>query len=121
MRRVYIFGRGGARRRAEELGVPFLGEVPLNIYLRETGDEGKIEHALTTRLTLPTVPSGRRRATRRPDQHPEHQGAQDAQARNLELGKDEVRTERVREAHARFEFVRSAKPGTDDCLSVPIL
>jgi ATP-binding protein involved in chromosome partitioning len=44
--RVYIFGRGGARRRAEELGVPFLGEVPLNLYLRETGDEGKIEHAL---------------------------------------------------------------------------
>ncbi|MBV8488714.1 MAG: Mrp/NBP35 family ATP-binding protein [Planctomycetaceae bacterium] len=44
--RVYIFGRGGARRRAEELGVPFLGEVPLHLYLRETGDEGKIEHAL---------------------------------------------------------------------------
>ena len=50
--RVYIFGRGGARRRAEELGVPFLGEVPLNLYLRETGDEGKIEHAL-----LPNSPS----------------------------------------------------------------
>jgi ATP-binding protein involved in chromosome partitioning len=44
--RVYIFGRGGARRRAQELGVPFLGEVPLNLYLRETGDEGKMEHAL---------------------------------------------------------------------------
>ena len=29
--RVYIFGRGGARRKAEQLGVPFLGEVPLNI------------------------------------------------------------------------------------------
>ena len=45
--RVYIFGRGGARRKAEELGVPFLGEVPLNIFLRETGDEGKIEQALS--------------------------------------------------------------------------
>ena len=44
--RVYLFGRGGARRKAEELGVPFLGEVPLNIFLRETGDEGKIERAL---------------------------------------------------------------------------
>ncbi|MFO0889404.1 MAG: Mrp/NBP35 family ATP-binding protein [Isosphaeraceae bacterium] len=44
--RVYVFGRGGARRKAEELGVPFLGEVPLNLFLRETGDEGKMEHAL---------------------------------------------------------------------------
>ena len=44
--RVYIFGRGGARRRAEEMGVPFLGEVPLNIHLRETGDEGKMAQAL---------------------------------------------------------------------------
>jgi ATP-binding protein involved in chromosome partitioning len=44
--RVYIFGRGGARRKAQQLGVPFLGEVPLNIFLRETGDEGKMEQAL---------------------------------------------------------------------------
>jgi len=44
--RVYLFGRGGARRKAEEMGVPFLGEVPLNLHLRETGDEGKMEHAL---------------------------------------------------------------------------
>src|SRR6516165_6367592 len=44
--RVYIFGRGGARRKAAEMGVPFLGEVPLNIFLREVGDEGKMEHAL---------------------------------------------------------------------------
>lgn len=44
--RVYIFGQGGARRRAEEMGVPFLGEVPLNLFLRETGDLGKMEHAL---------------------------------------------------------------------------
>ncbi|MGO9917972.1 MAG: Mrp/NBP35 family ATP-binding protein [Isosphaeraceae bacterium] len=44
--RVYIFGRGGAKRKAEKMGVPFLGEVPLNIFLREVGDEGKIEQAL---------------------------------------------------------------------------
>jgi ATP-binding protein involved in chromosome partitioning len=44
--RVYIFGRGGARRKAGQLGVPFLGEVPLNVYLRETGDEGKMDQAL---------------------------------------------------------------------------
>jgi ATP-binding protein involved in chromosome partitioning len=46
--RVYLFGRGGARRKAEELGVPFLGEVPLNIFLREAGDEGKIDQALSS-------------------------------------------------------------------------
>jgi ATP-binding protein involved in chromosome partitioning len=44
--RVYLFGRGGARRRAEQLGVPFLGEVPLNINVRERGDEGKLKSAL---------------------------------------------------------------------------
>lgn len=44
--RVYLFGRGGARRKAEEMGVPFLGEVPLNIVLRESGDEGKLERSL---------------------------------------------------------------------------
>jgi ATP-binding protein involved in chromosome partitioning len=46
--RVYLFGRGGARRKAQELGVPFLGEVPLNIFLRESGDEGKIEQSLSS-------------------------------------------------------------------------
>ncbi len=44
--RVYLFGRGGARRKAEAMGVPFLGEVPLNVILRERGDEGKIREAL---------------------------------------------------------------------------
>ena len=44
--RIYIFGRGGARRKAEQLGVPFLGEVPLNVFLRESGDEGRMEHSL---------------------------------------------------------------------------
>jgi ATP-binding protein involved in chromosome partitioning len=44
--RVYLFGRGGARRRAEQLGVPFLGEVPLNINVRERGDEGRLKEAL---------------------------------------------------------------------------
>jgi ATP-binding protein involved in chromosome partitioning len=44
--RAYLFGRGGARRRAEQLGVPFLGEVPLNINVREHGDEGRLRDAL---------------------------------------------------------------------------
>ena len=35
-----IFGHGGARREAERLGVPFLGEVPLDIVIREKSDSG---------------------------------------------------------------------------------
>jgi ATP-binding protein involved in chromosome partitioning len=35
-----IFGHGGARREAERLGVPFLGEVPLEMKIRETSDAG---------------------------------------------------------------------------------
>jgi len=35
-----IFGHGGARREAERLGVPFLGEVPLEMSIRETSDLG---------------------------------------------------------------------------------
>jgi ATP-binding protein involved in chromosome partitioning len=36
-----IFGHGGAKQEAERLGVPFLGEVPLTMAVRETSDEGK--------------------------------------------------------------------------------
>ena len=35
-----LFGDGGARHEAERLGVPFLGEVPLHIAIRETSDAG---------------------------------------------------------------------------------
>jgi ATP-binding protein involved in chromosome partitioning len=35
-----IFGHGGARHEAERLGVPFLGEVPLAIEIRERSDSG---------------------------------------------------------------------------------
>jgi ATP-binding protein involved in chromosome partitioning len=35
-----IFGHGGARHEAERLGVPFLGEVPLEMSIRETSDSG---------------------------------------------------------------------------------
>ncbi len=35
-----IFGHGGARREAERVGVPFLGEVPLHIDIREKSDAG---------------------------------------------------------------------------------
>lgn len=38
--RYDIFGHGGARAEAERIGVPFLGEVPLTIAIRETSDAG---------------------------------------------------------------------------------
>ncbi|MXQ11792.1 P-loop NTPase [Microvirga makkahensis] len=37
----HIFGHGGARSEAERLGVPFLGEVPLNMTIRELSDAGR--------------------------------------------------------------------------------
>jgi ATP-binding protein involved in chromosome partitioning len=41
-----IFGNGGATRRAAELEVPFLGEVPICTELRILADEGKVATAL---------------------------------------------------------------------------
>ena len=35
-----IFGHGGAHKEAERLGVPFLGEVPLHMTIREKSDSG---------------------------------------------------------------------------------
>ncbi|MGU3329971.1 iron-sulfur cluster carrier protein ApbC [Methylobacterium mesophilicum] len=37
----HIFGHGGARIEAQRLGVPFLGEVPLDMTIRETSDSGR--------------------------------------------------------------------------------
>jgi ATP-binding protein involved in chromosome partitioning len=38
--RSNIFGHGGARQEAQRLGVPFLGEVPLHMSIREKSDAG---------------------------------------------------------------------------------
>jgi ATP-binding protein involved in chromosome partitioning len=38
--RYDIFGHGGAKKEAERIGVPFLGEVPLTMGIRETSDAG---------------------------------------------------------------------------------
>lgn len=35
-----LFGRGGAEQMAQRLGLPFLGALPINMKLRENGDEG---------------------------------------------------------------------------------
>ncbi len=38
-----IFGKGGAREYAEQAKLPFLGEIPINIQLRERGDAGQMQ------------------------------------------------------------------------------
>jgi ATP-binding protein involved in chromosome partitioning len=40
-KRYDIFGSGGAKRTAKEIDIPFLGEVPIQIPIREHGDAGK--------------------------------------------------------------------------------
>jgi ATP-binding protein involved in chromosome partitioning len=37
----YIFGQGGGSRAAEQLGIPFLGEVPLDLAIRTQSDIGQ--------------------------------------------------------------------------------
>lgn len=39
--KYYIFGKEGARNLSEDIGVPFLGEVPLVQGIREAGDFGR--------------------------------------------------------------------------------
>lgn len=40
-KRYDIFGTGGAKRTAKDLDIPFLGDVPIQIPIREHGDAGK--------------------------------------------------------------------------------
>jgi ATP-binding protein involved in chromosome partitioning len=40
-RKYYIFGQGGAERLSDELGVDFLGEVPIDPRIVEGGDKGR--------------------------------------------------------------------------------
>src|SRR5262245_27397274 len=52
-KRYDIFGSGGARQKAEELGVPFLGEVPLNMSIRTAGDAGTTAKNFNDPLVAP--------------------------------------------------------------------
>ncbi len=40
-KKYYIFGKHGARNLAERMGTNFLGEIPLEQQVRESGDDGK--------------------------------------------------------------------------------
>eukprot|EP00818_Percolomonas_sp_WS_P006519 CAMPEP_0117444588 /NCGR_PEP_ID=MMETSP0759-20121206/5321_1 /TAXON_ID=63605 /ORGANISM="Percolomonas cosmopolitus, Strain WS" /LENGTH=382 /DNA_ID=CAMNT_0005236665 /DNA_START=42 /DNA_END=1190 /DNA_ORIENTATION=+ len=37
----YIFGKSGAKNKAQEMGIPFLGEIPIEEDLPLSGDQGK--------------------------------------------------------------------------------
>jgi ATP-binding protein involved in chromosome partitioning len=49
-----LFGHGGARSAAESLGIPFLGEIPLDSAIRRYSDDGT-----PVVLAAPDSPSGR--------------------------------------------------------------
>lgn len=38
---IDLFGKGGGKKIAEELNVPYLGSIPLDIDMRKAGDEGR--------------------------------------------------------------------------------
>ena len=40
-RKYYLFGRGGAQKLSRELDIPFLGEIPIEQEVRESGDDGR--------------------------------------------------------------------------------
>ncbi len=48
-----IFGSGGAREKAAELNVPFLGEVPLNTNMRLLGDAGRVGASFDDQASQP--------------------------------------------------------------------
>jgi ATP-binding protein involved in chromosome partitioning len=52
--KYYIFGKEGAKNLAEDLGVPFLGEVPIVQSIREAGDYGR-PAAMQTGSVIETV------------------------------------------------------------------
>ncbi len=49
-----IFGSGGARKQAEESDLPFLGEVPIQLAIREHGDAGTMEANFTDANVAPS-------------------------------------------------------------------
>ena len=51
--RVEIFGHGGGRAEAQRQNVPFLGEVPLYLEIREGGDDGR-----PITVSAPNAPAG---------------------------------------------------------------
>ena len=50
-----IFGKGGARRFADEVKIPFLGEIPLNMQIRVNGDDGTMDGCYDDEIVGPRL------------------------------------------------------------------
>jgi ATP-binding protein involved in chromosome partitioning len=50
-----IFGKGGARTMAEEIGIPLLAELPINMGIRSQSDTGNLAAALDDPIVKPAV------------------------------------------------------------------
>ncbi len=51
----HIFDHGGARREAEKLGIEFLGELPLDMEIRETSDGGALAERISEAHEIETL------------------------------------------------------------------
>ncbi len=54
-KRYDIFGSGGARQMAEDANIPFLGELPITMQMRERGDEGTTQENLQDPQIAPYI------------------------------------------------------------------
>ncbi len=54
-KRYDIFGSGGAQRKAAEMDVPFLGDLPINMQIRACGDQGAISQVFEDEATRPSL------------------------------------------------------------------
>jgi ATP-binding protein involved in chromosome partitioning len=78
-----IFSHGGAERAAAELGVPFLGGLPLNVARRKNGDAGRLSANFTE--TEPAVRDAIEEFVRRIEEEVRRRGAEDASAPKLNI------------------------------------
>lgn len=51
----YIFGKGGGERLANESGIPFLGQIPLDPMICQSGDEGRSLFTLDPHIQRPVT------------------------------------------------------------------
>jgi len=54
-KRYDIFGSGGARQMAEDANIPFLGDLPITMKMRERGDEGTTQENLQDPQIAPYI------------------------------------------------------------------
>ncbi|MBL8889788.1 MAG: Mrp/NBP35 family ATP-binding protein [Planctomycetaceae bacterium] len=54
-KRYDIFGSGGARQMAEDANIPFLGDLPITLQMRERGDDGTTQDNLRDPQIAPYI------------------------------------------------------------------